>query len=143
MLAYGWVFHMGLFNFYISLGLCFGSAGADCGAGSPGGNGRGGSLWAVAYVAHALPVAWAVGMLVYGRIAQSLAPRRRFWVRSARWRRWRRPGCVLGALCPTRRDAGPICSHDRGGSGLGLRQTLYRLLRVAVLAVWALCFGTC
>jgi hypothetical protein len=25
MLAYGWVFHMGLFNFYMSLGLCFGA----------------------------------------------------------------------------------------------------------------------
>ena len=23
MLAYGWVFHMGFFNFYLSLGLCF------------------------------------------------------------------------------------------------------------------------
>jgi hypothetical protein len=23
MLAYGWVYHMGLFNFYLSLGLCF------------------------------------------------------------------------------------------------------------------------
>ena len=23
MLAYGWVFHMGFFNFYLSMGLCF------------------------------------------------------------------------------------------------------------------------
>jgi hypothetical protein len=71
MLAYGWVFRMGLFNFYISLGLCFGALALA----------RRRERWAlaaaaalagIAYVAHPLPVAWAVGIFVYGRVAQAL-----------------------------------------------------------------------
>ena len=77
MLAYGWVFHMGLFNFYISLGPVVRSAGAGAAEESVGVGRAAALLFGIAYVAHPLPVAWAVGMLVYGRVAQALAPRRR------------------------------------------------------------------
>ncbi len=72
MLSYGWLFHSGFFNFYFSMGLCFFALG----------------LWLrqksrletivalvlipLAYLGHALPVLWAVGVAVY------LAGARRF-----------------------------------------------------------------
>jgi hypothetical protein len=75
-LTYGWVFHMGFFNFYLSTGLC---------------------LWAVAinwkprfrgvitalplltlgFMAHALPVLWAVTLIAYLTALHRLAPRKR------------------------------------------------------------------
>jgi hypothetical protein len=67
---------MGLFNFYLSLGLSFWAlalawrptrarvAGAV-------------ALSAAAYTAHALPLAWAICLMVYAWVAQRLAPRRR------------------------------------------------------------------
>jgi hypothetical protein len=76
MMAYGWVFHMGLFNFYISLGLCLGALALA----------RRGNRWAVAalvpllgvsYTAHALPVVWSAGILAYYWVARALAPRYR------------------------------------------------------------------
>ena len=63
-LAYGWVFHMGFFNFYISLGLCFGAL-AICWRGSFRQSLLALPLLAIAYVAHGLPVAWALGLLAY------------------------------------------------------------------------------
>ena len=64
VLAYGWVFHMGFFNFYLSLGMCFFAmalgweyrpmwlAGAAL-------------ILLVACTAHALPAAWSAAVLVY------------------------------------------------------------------------------
>ncbi len=77
ILAYGWVFHLGLFNFYLSMGLCFWALAL---------------LWdrrpsvrmlaalpilAVAYVAHALPVAWVIGAAGYKWLARQVLPRDR------------------------------------------------------------------
>jgi hypothetical protein len=69
ILAYGWTFHMGFMNFYLSLGLC-------CFAFS--------LLWkeqwkaaicalplvALALVAHAIPVAWLAGAMAYVWLAR-------------------------------------------------------------------------
>src|SRR5581483_5823970 len=64
MLAYGWVFHMGFFNFYLSMGLCFGAmslfwkpSATRIALAVP--------LLVLAYMAHALPVVWTVGLLAY------------------------------------------------------------------------------
>ena len=79
MLAYGWVFHMGFFNFYLSLGLCFWALAL---------------LWkpssrrlamalpilVAAYLAHALPVAWAACLVVYLLLASRLSPKLRVYV---------------------------------------------------------------
>lgn len=74
MLAYGWVFHMGFFNFYLSMGLCFWIlallwsptrpkiAAAAC-------------LGVVAYTAHALPVVWTIGLVAFLCLARRVAPR--------------------------------------------------------------------
>jgi len=62
MLAYGWVFHMGLFNFYLSLGLCFWALALGWSlaprrllAAAP--------LLLLAYLAQGEPVVWAVAVL--------------------------------------------------------------------------------
>ncbi len=73
MLAYGWTFHMGLFNFYISLGLCFWAL-ALAWEWRPARLAGAAALLGVAYVAHGLPVAWALAVLAYRHAALRLAP---------------------------------------------------------------------
>jgi hypothetical protein len=73
MLAYGWTFHMGLFNFYISLGLCFWALALGW-EWRPARLAGAAALLAAAYVAHGLPVAWAAAVLAYRHIALRLAP---------------------------------------------------------------------
>jgi hypothetical protein len=76
MLAYGWTFHMGLFNFYISLGLCFWAM-ALAWEWRPPRSLLAVLLLGIAYVAHGLPVAWAVAVLAYRHISLRLAPQER------------------------------------------------------------------
>ncbi|MGB9456050.1 MAG: hypothetical protein WCB12_08415 [Bryobacteraceae bacterium] len=75
MLAYGWVFHMGFFDFYLSLGLCFWALALAWNpaprrllAAVP--------LLLVAYVAQALPVAWACAVLAFLWLARRLPAKR-------------------------------------------------------------------
>lgn len=82
MLAYGWVFRMGLFNFYISLGLCWWALALAWNfrprallASIP--------LLALACLAHTLPVAWAAAILVYRWIAGRISPRLRVYLLGA------------------------------------------------------------
>lgn len=82
MLGYGWVFHMGFFNFYMSLGLCFGGMALCwewkprlCLAAIP--------VLAIAWLAHALPVAWAIGILAYLWLARRMGPRARLYLLAA------------------------------------------------------------
>ncbi len=77
--TYGWVFHMGFFNFYCSLGLCLFALAL---------------LWkpklpsllvtpplvALAFFAHALPVAWAVGVYICATLLRRLQRRIRLAV---------------------------------------------------------------
>jgi hypothetical protein len=76
ILAYGWVFHLGLFNFYLSMGLCFWAL-ALLWNKRPGYALAALPLLAVAYVAHALPVAWVVGAVLYRWLARQVLPRDR------------------------------------------------------------------
>lgn len=68
ILTYGWVFHMGLFNFYLSLGLCFFALAIawdwNCKRLA-----AAALLLAVAYVAHGLPVTWTLALLAYAWLA--------------------------------------------------------------------------
>ena len=64
MLAYGWVFHMGFFNFYLSLGLCFWAM-AVIWEMKPRRVALALPIFLLAYLAHALPVLWTAGLLMY------------------------------------------------------------------------------
>jgi hypothetical protein len=72
MLAYGWVFHMGFFNFYLSMGLCFWAMRLAWDL-SPRRVSMAVLLLALAYVAHALPVVWSVALLAYAPLARRLS----------------------------------------------------------------------
>lgn len=74
ILAYGWTFHMGLFNMYVSLGLCLWALGAAW-DGKPRGLAIAAVLVAAAYVAHGLPVAWAVAAGAYAWAARRVSER--------------------------------------------------------------------
>jgi hypothetical protein len=74
IVAYGWVFHAGFFNFYLSLGLCFWAL-ALAWDWTRGRLVAAVVLLAIAYSAHALPVAWAISVLAYVRLALQRRPR--------------------------------------------------------------------
>jgi hypothetical protein len=138
MLAYGWVFHMGLFNFYISLGLCLGALALACRR----------NRWAIiaalpllgiAYIAHALPVGWAAGALIYYWIARCLAPRYRILL-------------LAGALASLAGLAAILCARYGGEWAAGQARALsgaeqtwvfglhYIPITVALLSIWTLWF---
>ncbi len=76
MLAYGFIFHMGFFNFYLSLGVCLWYL-AFFGDGSWQTRALAAPLLLVAWSAHPFPVVWAVATAAYLTAANSIAPRRR------------------------------------------------------------------
>lgn len=91
VLAYGWVFHMGFFNFYVSLGLCFfgmallWSRSARCQLLSI-------PFFLLACLAHMLPVLWSIPVIAYVSVARLLRPRHRVYL----------VGAALGAILALR-----------------------------------------
>jgi hypothetical protein len=69
MLTYGWVFHMGFFNFFLSLGLCL-FALSTWVSGPITLRVIGFVLLAIASTAHLLPVVWAVGVAIAMKLAE-------------------------------------------------------------------------
>jgi hypothetical protein len=138
MLAYGWVYHMGLFNFYISLGLSFGAM-ALAGRRKRWAVAAAAALFGIAYVAHALPVAWALGVLVYGRVARALSPRRRVPLLIGTLSALALAGFLLGALFPTRRGFDQVVAMT-GADQVWIYGRYYIAVGLAVLGLWAFCF---
>jgi len=79
MLAYSWVFHMGLFSLYLSLGLCFWVL-ALAWEWKPWRLAAAAPILALAYLAHTLPVFWTAGLLAYLWLAGRTAPRTLAWL---------------------------------------------------------------
>ena len=82
MLAYGWVFHSGFSNFYLSLGLCFWAMALawDCtarhlAAAVP--------LFALAWLGHNLAVLWSVCLMAYVFLVRRMSPGKRAWLLAA------------------------------------------------------------
>ena len=82
MMAYGWVFHMGFFNFYLSMGLCLWALAAVWDW-QPRRVALAVPLLALAYLAHALPVVWTLGLVLYLGLARRLSPRARTYITAA------------------------------------------------------------
>jgi hypothetical protein len=73
VLSYGWVFHIGFFNFYLSLGICFWALSMAWNLEVP----RmrvASALLVVAYIAHGLPVVWSIVVLAYVWTARRIDP---------------------------------------------------------------------
>jgi len=79
VLAYGWVFHMGFFNFYLSLGLCFWVLALVCES-RPKRAAIALPLLVLAYTAHPLPAAWAVCIVLYLWAAKRVSARQRSYI---------------------------------------------------------------
>jgi len=72
-LSYGLVFHLGLFNFYLSLGIClFALSRRHSWFLVP--------LLGLAFLAHALPVLWSVAAILYMLAADKFPIRQRLWL---------------------------------------------------------------
>ncbi len=76
MLAYGFVFHIGFFNFYLSLGICLWFLAAFW-KGATRRRVTAVPLLALAWLAHPLPVIWAAGAVAYLLIARHWSENRR------------------------------------------------------------------
>jgi hypothetical protein len=87
MLTYGWVFHMGFFNFYLALGLCFWALALGWRF-EPRRLAIAAAILLLAYTAHALPVALTLGLFAYLWAARKLSTRYRIYL----------PGAALALL---------------------------------------------
>jgi hypothetical protein len=110
MLSYGFVFHMGFLNFYLSAGLAFFLIGLLW---RPDRRGMllGAPLLAAIYAAHPIPAAWCAGQLTYAWLARRIRPRDRFWLLMA---------VMLGILF----------------ARLGIQQTTRYGLRYSQMVLW-------
>jgi hypothetical protein len=138
MLAYGWVFHMGFFNFYLSLGLCFWVL-ALAWEGKPWPLAAATPILALAYLADALPVVWTAGLLAYLWLAGRTAPRTRAWTIAASL-----PAMVLlRALVDRTFFAEWSLQRIFMTSGTGTSWTFdakYSVVLVGVLLIWGTMF---
>jgi hypothetical protein len=134
--AYGAVFRMGFFNFYLSVGIC------ACAIAL---------VWqtharlrllaipllALAYTAHSIACLWAIGVIAYMWVAR-LQPSRRSWLAAIALM------CIVGSALFLARNVPSRWVHGlRIDSMLGADQILtygmkYTLLEAALLCLWIL-----
>src|SRR5262245_11037859 len=76
VLAYGWVFHEGFFNFYLSLGLCLWAM-SIAWRRTARGLALAVPLLILAWLGHNLPALWSAAILVYVWIAERVNPSRK------------------------------------------------------------------
>ena len=136
MLGYGWVFHMGLFNFYLSLGLSFWALALGW---RPSRARMAGAiaLLGLAFAAHALPVVWAVFALGYRQAAQALRPRYRVLLLL---------GCTIALVAVRWFVAGHLISRwfpwqlqlITGSDQVLVYGGKYQLPQLALLLIWVL-----
>jgi hypothetical protein len=136
MLAYGWVFHMGFFNFYLSMGLCLWAM-ALAWKPASGRVAAAGALYALAVLAHALPVAWSVAVLVYAALARRLQARQRAWAVAVVLAAAAAASAIVQSTMSTRWRASQI------GSALGADQVWvygpkFGAMGIGLLLVWGL-----
>jgi hypothetical protein len=79
ILSYGFIFHMGFFNYYISMGICMWYL-ALVWMPSWGHRLAATPLLLVGWIAHPLPVVWALGMAVYIVLARQIFRRHTLWI---------------------------------------------------------------
>jgi hypothetical protein len=138
MLAYGWVFHMGFFNFYLSLGLCFWALSMAwelklrrMAIAAP--------LLALAYAAHALPVVWTAGLLLYLWLASRISPRKRVYLTTAWLMAMVALNVVVGRTVFSRWSLQQI-KMTTGADQVWVFDDKYYVVLAGLLLVWGLMF---
>ncbi len=140
MLAYGWVFHMGLFGFYLSLGVCFWAL-ALAWKGTPRRFAMAAPVLAIAWVAHALPVAWTASVLIYIWLARRMGTRRHLPLMIASAMAMVILRVALGTWTIIRWFPEQIASAA-GLDQVAVFDGKYRVAVVGLSAVWALGFAS-
>jgi hypothetical protein len=136
MLAYGYVFHMGFFDFYLSLGLCFCGLAAGWDP-TPRRLALAAPFFALAFVAHALAFAWGAAFLAYLVAAKYLGPQRRIQLTLGALAGLIAARVAVSAAWPTRWAADQI-TLITGADQLRVFDDKYYFLFFALLAVWAM-----
>jgi len=138
MLAYGWVYHMGFFNFYLSLGLCFWGlslvwdwSARRLAMATP--------VFVAAYVAHALPVVWAACLVGYLLIARNLSPRLRVYLVAASLIAMVLLHAVIGRTMVTQWSLQQI-DLSTGVDQVWVFDSKYYVVMVGLVVVWGLLF---
>lgn len=80
MLSYGWVFHMGFFNFLLSLGLALAALAILLRLSGPRAWTLSAAFGAAAMLAHPYPLVWAAGVAFYSLLAKRTRPRNTLWL---------------------------------------------------------------
>jgi hypothetical protein len=138
MFAYGWVFHMGFFNFYLSLGLCFWALSLIWDW-TPRGFASAAPLLLLAYLAHALPVVWTCGLLVYQGLARRVSGRARAYITAG----WLFGMVVLHAIAGQAmfsRWSPQQIKMSTGADQVWVFDGKYYVVLVGLLVVWGLLF---
>jgi hypothetical protein len=140
MLAYGWVFHMGFFDFYLGLGLCFWGLAIAWDL-TPRSLAFAAPCFILAFLAHALAFAWGAAILGYVAAAKTLGPTRRMqlilgalgalvlarMIVSSAWHTFWLPGQI---------------QLITGADQLQIFDGKYTIVFFALIAVWVLVFAT-
>ena len=134
MLAYGWVYHIGFFNFYLSLGLCL-AAMALAWRWTAGRLAAAGALLVVAFVAHALPVAWAVALMAYRWLLARVPPARRLPLAAAALAAMFVARVAIASLIQTRSLPNQVALIT-GADQLLVFDGKYQWFALALLVLW-------
>ena len=138
MLAYGWVFHMGFFNFYLSLGLCFWAL-AGLWRPTRVRAAASAAVLGLAYTAHALPVVWTAWLIVYLWMARRVTPRRRVLLTASCLMAMLGLNLLLSSTFVSRWSPQQI-SVSSGADQIWVFGVKYYLVLAGLLLVWGLLF---
>lgn len=138
ILAYGWTFHIGFFNFYLSLGLCF-FALALAWNWTPQRIAAAAVLLVLAYVAHGLAVAWAVALLAYRGAALKLDERTRPRLLAGAFAAILLLAFLLSGFAQTRRSPQQLIAIT-GGDQAWIYDGKYLAVLLGLLMVWTVLF---
>jgi hypothetical protein len=138
MLAYGWVFHMGFFDFYLSIGFCFWALFLVW-DGSRRGMVFATPVIVLAYLAHAVPVVWTCGLMAHQLLARRASARVRMYI-TAGWL----SAMVLLHIAITAGAASrwsPLqIKLSTGADQVWVFGAKYYLILVGLLVIWSLLF---
>ena len=136
MLAYGWVYHMGFFNFYLSMGLCLWALSLAW-LRTPRAVALALPLLAAGYLAHALPVVWAAGLAAYWLVTGRMTPRVRAYVMAAWYLAMVAVNLAASKLTSTRWSVEQL-RMATGADQLWVFDGKYQALLVLLLVAWVL-----